>query len=693
MVKKNNLENENSNDYFVLCNNQFINATSHKMKKYIVLLYFVLISVINSQPGEELCSSSKVKLYERLGKNFQVNYPGDSNIDITYYKLDLNITYVPQYLRGIVTVKGKPTISQINSFYLDLWSGFKVNSVKTGNQTLSFSLTTDNRLNISLNRIYQLYEEFVVEIDYEGKPSTSGGIGGSFVFSTTPAGNQVIWTLSQPYGSRDWWPSKDTPADKADSTDVWITAPYNFVSVSNGALIENRDNGNGTLTFKWKNRYPIANYLVSIAMTNYYLYQTHYEYEPGKFFPIEHYVYPESFASQKTNLDRTNDMIKIFSEMFGPYPYPKEKYGHAQCGFSGGMEHQTISSMGVFSESIVAHELAHQWFGDKVTCKDWQNIWLNEGFATYADKLYHQKKYGDATFLSQMNSVMNSAKTASGTIYVQNISSVNEIFSTARSYNKGAAVLHMLRGILGDEKFFQTLKEYLIEPGLSYNVAVTQDFQRIAERVSGQNLNYFFQEWIYGVGYPKYTVGWRAEQVSGNLYNLIVRIKQQTNANPSFFTMPIQIYYSTPFETKTITVFNDQLEQGWVIPVNGNPNSVQLDPNNWILKDIVGYTTITDEELPTEFELTQNYPNPFNPSTTINYTIPNVEIENASSLPFVQLKIYNSIGREIATLVNEYQLPGNYSIKFDAKGLQSGVYFYQLRTNNFTKTKKMVLLK
>ena len=675
------------------------------MKKVLLLLLSIIYTTIFSQSGEELCSASKISFYERLGKNFEAAYPGDSNIDITYYKLDLNITFSPQYLRGVVTVKGKPSVVQINSLFLDLWSGFKVNSVKTGNQQLSFSLTSDNKLSINLSRTYQLNEEFILVIDYEGKPNTSGGIGGSFVFNVTPAGQPVIWTLSQPYGSRDWWPSKDTPADKADSSDVWITAPSSFVSVSNGNLIETINNGNGTLTYKWKNNYPIANYLISIAMSNYYLYQTQFEYEPGKTFPITHYVYPESYASQKANLDKTNDMIKIYSEMFGPYPYPKEKYGHAQCGFGGGMEHQTISSVGAFSESLVAHELAHQWFGDKVTCKDWQNIWLNEGFATYSDKLYHQKKYGDATFLSQINSVMNSAKTASGTIYVQNINSVNEIFSSARSYNKGAAVLHMLRGIIGDDNFFRTLKEYLAEPGLSYNVAVTQDFQRIAERVSGQNLNYFFQQWIYGAGYPKYTFGWRTEQVSGNSYNLIVRVKQQSNSNPIFFTMPLQIFYSTPFETKIVTVFNDQQEQGWVIPVNGNPNSVLLDPNNWILKDIIGYTSLAEEILPEKFQLFQNYPNPFNPSTTIKYTIPNVGTKHASSVQRVVLKVYDSLGNEVATLVDEYQQPGSYKYEWridplrlpssEARNgeLTSGVYFYKLTAANFSQTKKMIYLK
>ncbi|MDQ7817633.1 MAG: M1 family aminopeptidase [Melioribacteraceae bacterium] len=656
------------------------------MKKLLVLTVLLLfISTLKAQSGEEECSASKIAAYERLSKIDQIAYPGDYQIDVTYYKLNLNITYNPQYLRGIVTVKAKPAKDKSSSLYLDLRYGFKVNSVKSNGQLLNFSLTSDDRLNITLDRTYQNYEEFSIDIDYEGVPFNTGGIGGSFVFGTTPYSQQIIWTLSQPYGAKDWWPSKDTPGDKADSSDVWITADSYFVSVSNGMLKEVAANQDGTKTYKWKNHYPISNYLISLAMTNYYEYQTQFEYETGKFMPVVHYVYPEVFASQQANLDKTNDMLRIFSEMFGPYPYPKEKYGHAQCGFGGGMEHQTISSMGGFGESLVAHELAHQWFGDKVTCKNWESIWLNEGFATYSDKLYHQKKYGDATFASQMNSIFTSAKTANGTIYVQNINSVGEIFNGPRSYSKGAAVLHMLRGIIGDEKFFQTLKEYLSEPGLSYNVAVTEDFQRIAERVSGQNLNYFFQQWIFGEKHPKYTFGWRGEQVSGNNYNLIVRATQQTNTNPKFFTMPIQIRYVTSLETKTVTVINDKQEQGWVIPVNGQPTSVQFDPNNWILKEVLGITSLNEESLPTEFALFQNYPNPFNPNTVISFKLP------VGS--FTQLKVFDILGREVAKLVDEYKQAGSYVETFHETSLPGGIYFYSLKAGNYSSTKKMVLLK
>jgi len=686
------------------------------MKKLLLLfLSIFLFTVIYAQDGADYCSEVKSSSFSKISQLNKVLYPGDSRFNATYYKLDLNITYSPQYLKGIATVKGHAAKEKVSSIYLDLWTGLKVNSVKANGQNLTFAHTSPDQLNITLDKIYNGIEEFSVEIEYEGKPNSTGGIGGSFVFGTTPYGSQVIWTLSEPYGAKDWWPSKDTPADKADSSDVWITASNYFKSVSNGKLMAAIDNGNGTTTYKWKNHYPIANYLVSIAMSNYYLHQTTFQYEPGKFMPVTHYVYPEVFPSQQTNLDRTNDMLSIFSEMFGQYPYLNEKYGHAQCGFGGGMEHQTISSMGSYGESLVAHELAHQWFGDKITCKNWESIWLNEGFATYSDKLYHQKKYGNSTFASQMNSVFNSARNANGTIYVQNINSTGEIFNSARSYNKGAAVLHMLRGVIGDDKFFQTMKEYLAEPGLSYNVAVTEDFQRIAERVSGQNLDYFFKQWIYGEKHPKYTFGWRSEQISGNNYNLIVRSNQQTNSNPTFFKMPIQIKYTTPLETKTVTVFNDKQEQGWIFSVNGQPTSVQFDPDNWILKEVLGTTSIENEiNLPTEYALQQNYPNPFNPSTTISYVIPsatrNLKDFSSTRSPrndnvWVTLKVYDILGREVATLVDELKQPGTYFSQFTilnssprsmqgrAGQLPSGLYFYTLKAGNFSGTKKMVYLK
>jgi aminopeptidase N len=679
------------------------------MKKYFLtlIIFSFAVNCISAQEGTDYCSQGKIKAFVRLNKTSQNLYPGDSNIDVTYYKLNLTVTTNPNYLSGVVTVKARSAKSSINSFYLDLVNALQVTSVKLGTASLTYSQPQNsNQLQINFNKSYALGEEFSVDIAYGGIPTSGSGSisSASFLFVDKNSNNKaVVASLSEPYGARDWWPSKDTPADKADSSDVWITADKFFVSVSNGSLTGTVDNPDGTRTYKWKNHYPIANYLISVAMTNYQTITDQFEYEPGKFLPLIHYCYPERINTARQNaVLLTNGMLQIYSQKFGPYPYLKEKYGHAEFSWGGGMEHQTVTSMGggaMSSENTIAHELGHQWYGDKVTCKDWQNIWLNEGFASYCECVYREGKYGTADFKNYINNFMNQAKSAVGTIYVQNISSENEIFNSARSYKKGAIVLHMLRGIVGDDKFFQIMREFANEPGLAYNVATTEDFQRIAERVYGSSLNYFFKEWIYGDSYPKYTIGWTTNLIGGNNYNLHLRAMQNTNLsnNPAFFTMPLQVKYVTPLETKTITVFNNVQDQGWDITVNGQPTSVTFDPDNWLLEDIVGTTFAEDgKEIPTLFSLSQNYPNPFNPETVINYQL--------AVSSYVTLKVYDPLGREVATLVDEYQQAGIHNSTFSILNLPggrpaqhsqlpSGAYFYTLHAGDFVETKKMILLK
>jgi len=423
-------------------------------------------------------------------------------------------------------------------------------------------------------------------------------------------------------------------------------------------------------------------------MTNYSLHLDYFDFGGSSPMPVTHYVYPENLDQNISNLDNTVNMLQIFTQKFGPYPFLREKYGHAQFGWGGGMEHQTITSLVSFSEMLVVHELAHQWYGDKVTCKDWQNIWLNEGFASYAECIYREAKYGPVEYKSYVSSFIPLAKSAVGTIYVQDISGISQIFDTAREYKKGAIVLHMLRGVVGDSAFFQIMRQYANEPGLAYNVATTEDFQRIAERVSGMNLNYFFQEWIYGQSYPKYTFGWGATKLSGESYSLHIHLVQSPNTNPSFFTMPIQVKYVTQLETKTDTMFNNLQDQSWDIIVNGQPTSVTFDPDNWILKDTVRTTSIKEvSEIPSTFSLAQNYPNPFNPSTLIGYQLPEAS--------HVSLKIYDELGREVATLVDEFQQAGIHNSTFNIQNwsLPSGVYFYTLKVGDFIETKKMILIK
>jgi hypothetical protein len=354
--------------------------------------------------------------------------------------------------------------------------------------------------------------------------------------------------------------------------------------------------------------------------------------------------------------------------------------------WGGAMEHQTCSSMGFWGTGVVSHELAHQWFGDKITCKDWHHIWLNEGFATYSEAVYLEAKYGAGSYNAQIQSEMNAAKNAQGSIWVQNISSVSQIFNGNRSYAKGACVLHMLRGVVGDTTFFNILKTYADDPSVAFGVATTEDFQAIAENVYGQDLDYFFQEWIYGEKHPRYTVQWSKENVSGDDYLVDVNIVQNVNINPSFFTMPVRVKVNTSLGDTIVTLFNDVQDQNFQFEVSGNPTSINFDYGNWILKDVLSITTSVDANTaPLRFGLEQNYPNPFNPVTTIKYYL--------ADDVHISLKVFSLLGNEIMTLVNEVQHAGDYDFEFDASGLSSGVYFYQLKAGNFSETKKLILTK
>ena len=571
-----------------------------------------------------------------------------------------------------------------------------VDSILLGNEKLQFT-HENNKINITLNKTYSSQEEFEIKIYYEGQPNTTGF--GSFVFDTHGNNEPLIWTLSEPYGASDWFPCKDTPGDKADSSHVWVTVPLGLYAVSNGDLISIVENLDGTLTYSWKNEYPIAQYLISLAIADYTIYKSYFKYtdESGKqdSMPVINYILPENLAIYKSNLDKVPNMLKIMSNYYSLYPFIKEKYGNAEIGWKGGggMEHQTVSSISNFREIVLLHELVHQWFGDKITCRDWQDIWLNEGFAKYGEGLYTEAVYGENAFNNFINYEMNNAKKAVGSIYVQNINSISEIFNGNRTYSKGGMVLHMLRGIVGDSVFIKILKSYANDPSVAYGTAVTADFQRVAENVSGMNLSYFFDEWIYGENYPEYKIYWEAAPKENNLYEVSLRVDQLANTYPSFFRMPLQISFSTSVGDTIISFLNNEQDQQVKFIIKGEPSSLTLDPENWVMKDAI--IANNNYVSPYSLKLEQNHPNPFNSSTTIDYEVP--ELSAVNNVP-VQLKVYNILGNEVAVLVNEEKSPGKYSVTFDTgingKGeLASGVYFYSLRAGSLITTKKLIILK
>lgn len=656
------------------------------MKRIIFILNFIMLFTDHIHPQfiDKPIFEIEKEFYTHLFLRTNRGYDSDTSIDVIYYKLNLTVNYEPNLLAGSVTINSVSRVSNLSSVFYDFRDNMSVDSILYSGNPVSF-LHSQNKIDVSLPDTLGISDLISIEIFYHGIPDPTGF--GSFEFGSHNGNEPSIWTLSEPYGASDWFPCKNVPSDKADSSDVIVTCSKNLIPVSNGTLKSVQNNSNGTHTYSWHNSYPIANYLISLAISNFAQYNFHFKYSPTDSMPVVNYIYPEDLNSTIPFLDKTSTMLSLFSDLFGLYPFVTEKYGHAQFGGQGAMEHQTISSMGVFNESIMAHELAHQWFGDKITCRDWQNIWLNEGFATFCEALYAEHVYGKTDYNDFIRSRMSNAKTATGTIYVQDVNSIGQIFSGNRSYAKGCTVLHMLRGITGDSIFFRIMKSYATDTSFAYGTAVTEDFRRVAENISQLNLEYFFNEWIYGENYPKYNVGWTTEALSGNQYKATINILQDVNTFPQFFSMPIQIKIITQRGDTVFHIFNNAQSQNFEFILNSQPLDFKVDPDNWILKDVRGENVV-----PVNFVLNQNFPNPFNPKTTINF-----QLGKPSS---VSIKVYDVLGKEIQTLFNDRLREGNYNIDFYSANLASGVYFYTIEARDFenvnvlfSETKRMVIVK
>ncbi len=660
--------------------------------KSLYLLFLLLVSSLASaqiiSEGIQACQIGKTRAAERFVTNSRARlaYPGDASIDVTYYGLDLRLTTAPNNLRGAATITLKSTVASLTTFFLDLSTttsateGLRVDSVKVGAQKVTFQHAL-NKLTITPTQPVANGQALTLTVYYQGVPSYEQQ---SFKFDKHQnTADPVIWSLSEPYGASNWFPCRDTPADKADSSSVRITAPAQFISVSNGKLISTTTNTDGTKTYFWKNSYPIAQYLISIAVSNYAQLETPFSYG-NQTLPITHYIYPEDLASVQASLNTTPAIMQLFTNRFGPYPFLREKYGHAQFEYRGGQEHQTISSMYIsaLTPYVIAHELAHQWFGDKITCRDWQNIWLNEGFASYGEAVYAELVGGQTGYKAYVTNFMNGARLARGSIYVQDISSVDNIFNSNRSYAKGAVVLHMLRGVVGDSTFYKTLRTYAATPTLAYGTAVTEDFQAVAQQVSGRDLNYFFKQWIYGEGFPSYTA-----TITGAGNSATVRL-QQTNAlaaSPASFTMPVQMRVLSTAGDTTITVLNDQADQTFTLSVRGTITSVVVDPNNWILKNLrttSALSTVTGVAEPVLTGL-RVYPNPTAETLTVDFTL--------TAAGPISLVLTNLSGQALRQTSNPGLASGNHSKVVDVHGLSAGRYTITIQTGAGAESRVVVV--
>jgi len=657
------------------------------MKKVIATLVLIILIATSASSQEHHAweAKRKAEMLSRIRYYESLKTANQGMFDVKYYGLDLNINPTTQTISGIVTVTAKVVGSSISQIELNLLQNMTVQGITMLGGPVTFTHQNDI-VTINLNRTYNTGELVTAAITYSGTPARSGF--GSFGFDSHN-GQPMIWSLSEPYGAKNWWPCKDFPSDKADSVDIKITVPRNLIVASNGTLRAVVDGG-VTKTYRWHEGYPIATYLVFVAIHPYRTFSHYYKYSPTDSMEVKYFVYPDHYDAVQPTYAKTVSMIRIFSELFGQYPFIKEKYGHAEFVWGGGMEHQTCTSLGGWGEYLIVHELAHQWWGDMVTCRDFHHIWLNEGFATYSEALYAEQIKGIQSYHQNINA---NKYYGPGTIYVYDTTDVGNIFHGGRSYDKASWVLHMLRHVVGDSTFFKILKTYYADSRFQYGTATTEDFRDICEQVSGMNLHPFFHQWIYEEYFPTYSYQWNWVK-SGSQYIINLKIEQkQTN---TVFQMPIDITITTANGDTTIVVYDSLWTQNFQLIVNAQPSSLSLDKDDWILKKVQNPTAVSDvSSTPGTYNLSQNYPNPFNPRTVIKYQIPDDGIQHGKH---VQLKVADVLGCDVATLVDGVQPAGSYSVEFDGGKLASGVYFYTLRVMQdkspvFVETKRMVLMR
>jgi aminopeptidase N len=644
------------------------------MIKYVLLFFAIFsFSTVYSQINDwNLCDISEAEAkssqLNRFSQSQNKNLLTD-NYDLKYQRLELEIDPNIYYIKGAITSYFDIIKTNVNSIYFDVTDSLTIDSVIYHGTNLAFSKSEIDILKIDFPNSLSQGDFDSLTVYYQGEPPSGNGFG-SFV-QDFHDNEPIIWTLSEPYGAKDWWVCKQGLSDKIDSIDVFITVPNGNKVASNGLLINEMTQGNET-TFHWKHRYLIETYLIAIAVTNYVEFSDYFDLQNGDSLLLLNYVYPEDSASLRNKSDRLSDFMAIYSEIFGAYPFPTEKYGHAQFSRGGGMEHQTMSFMTNFGFELMAHELVHQWFGNKVTCGSWEDIWLNESFATYFTGIAYERIFPDLYWRPWREIQMENARgLPNQSVFVDDTTSVERIFSYPTTYAKGGMMLHTLRWKVGDAAFFQAIYNYVNDPKLAYSYARSADFIKHAEMTSGMDLTEFFSDWLYGSGHPSYTILW--EIISESEMKITVN-QSQTDVSVPFFELPLPIRIQTGTQTQDFVLdhtFNGQI---FTLNTDFQPDTLIFDVNLWILKGSV--LTYQIQSLETMLSISPN------PATDF------IDIKLKNSIETIDfIEVFNSVGQK----VNESAIDKLKDIKIDISNLSPGVYIVRVSTSLGTVNRKVVI--
>jgi aminopeptidase N len=517
-------------------------------------------------------------------------YSRDRVIDVKHIRLEIFVDYENRAIRGVCTTRAVAFNDGLTAIELDS-KELQIESVTIeGEGAAKFSLVED-KLRIELGKPYSKGQDISLSIRYKGNPRR----GMYFIApdEAHPKKHPQVWTQGQDEDARYWFPCFDYPNQKA-TTEVIASVPKGWFALSNGSLVGKRDDGNHTI-FHWKQDVPHVTYLVTLAAGEYVaLEEKHGELQ------VVAYVPPGDEEAGKRSFSQTKDMIALFESRTGQtYPYAKYAQIVVEDFIFGGMENTsatTLTDLSLYDEateqdhvadSLVAHELAHQWFGDLLTCRDWSHAWLNEGFATYSESLWEEHRRGiDEMHYYLYETAQGYFSEDSGryrrSIVSQRYEDPLDLFDR-HLYEKGGLVLHMLRYVLGEEPFWRSIHHYVKE-NAQKNVT-TQDLMKAIEQATGKNLEWFFDQWIFGAGHPEYetSYSWDAET---KLASVSVKQTQEETDDTKLFKMPVVLAFVVSGEEKRFTVTVDKKEHTFYFPLAEEPKDFRFDPGNFILKNI-----------------------------------------------------------------------------------------------------------
>lgn len=603
----------------------------------------VLMAVLSLQAVAQL--SGACPLDEYAGEDYQNPLYDQwlSAYDVKYYNLQLHVSNLDTEISGFAIILVEAT-RELDTLVLELQDSLWVTDVYVSDDISTTVFTNPVSYNhqngaiyIALDRSRTGGELFAVRVHYHGKAGQERGFFAGINQATdSDYGFDVTYTLSEPLNGSDWFPVKQVLEDKIDSVRFTLACEKGLMAASNGTLLGIEESGEDTLLFTWLTRYPMAYYLLSFTVADYRDYSFYAALSSkNDSVLVQNYIYDSDalLDDWEEGIKETARLITTYSGLLTDYPFSKEKYGHAMAPLGGGMEHQTMTTIHNFGFYLVAHELAHQWFGDYVTCGNWQDIWINEGFASYMEYVAAQELKGQEAADDWMDNAMNIAlQEREGSVYVPEelVEDPYRLFDYGLTYKKGAILLHMIRYHLNDDDlFFGILGKYLKRYG--NGLATGKDFQDILESESGMDFSCFFDQWYYGEGYPRFSLHWT--RLSDSLYLQLEQLSTAPAITPFFRTpFDLEVLY-TDGTTMRYRLQQDEAVQQYTLPGGGEVETVYFDPDNILLKN-----ARVIHEQNTENVFTYG-PNPVTGELVIHFF-------NASRID--QISITNMSGQEIA---------------------------------------------